>query len=188
MRIVALENPEATTSIDESPDEVRLTEVFLAEGPLLRKIVAGMGLGGADAEDVLQVVSVKCLRESSAFADRRQCLRWLVRVTTNECITEHRRRRRFLKQVPVLLERSGPALPSGPVESTLSAERLEAVRAALRDLDDDLLRPLVLRYFGDLSSAEIGESLQLPASSVRSLLRKGRLALAKALTKRGIDR
>ena len=59
---------------------------------------------------------------------------------------------------------------------------------ALRDLDDGLLRPLVLRYFCDLTSAEIGEILALPAPTVRSLLHKGRLALAKALMKRGVER
>ena len=51
-----------------------------------------------------------------------------------------------------------------------------------------LSKPLVLKYFCDLTSAEIGETLEMPASTVRSLLRKGRLALARALMKRGIER
>lgn len=70
----------------------------------------------------------------------------------------------------------------------MSAERLAAVHKALSDLDDGLLRPLVLRYFCDLTSAEIGEILDMPAPTVRSTLCKGRMALAKALMKRGIER
>ncbi|UCD53634.1 MAG: hypothetical protein JSW27_09585 [Phycisphaerales bacterium] len=55
-------------------------------------------------------------------------------------------------------------------------------------MDDEWLKPLVLRYFCDMKSAEIGQTLEMPASTVRSLLRKGRLALAQALMKRGIER
>lgn len=188
MEIVALENSEVTESVGRDPSGVRLAEAFLAERDLLRKVVAGLGLRGTDAEDVLQTVSVKCLREPSAFADRCQCRRWLIRVTTNECITEHRRRLRFRQQVPALVERGGRPTADGPVESAVSSEQIQAVQAALGNLDDELLRPLALRYFCDLSSAEIGDILQLPASTVRSLLHKGRIALAKALARRGIER
>jgi DNA-directed RNA polymerase specialized sigma24 family protein len=67
-------------------------------------------------------------------------------------------------------------------------EQRDAVQGALHDLADELLQPLVLRYFCDQSSAQIGEILSLPASTVRSALCKGRMALAKALMKRGIER
>lgn len=168
--------------------DVKPAEVFLAEMSLLRKIVAGLGLRGGDAEDVLQTVSLKCLHHAVAFANRAQCRRWLIRVTTNECITEHRRVGRFRKHATGLVERRSRTAPSGPVESAVASEQLEAVREALTSLDDEWLKPLVLKYFCDLSSAEIGEALEMPASTVRSLLRKGRLALAQALMKRGIER
>jgi len=95
---------------------------------------------------------------------------------------------RFRRHAVSIVERKCRPVASGPVESAVSSEQVEAVQQALRDLDDDLLRPLVLKYFCDLSSAEIGATLAMPASTVRSLLRKGRLALAKALMKRGIER
>ncbi len=181
MRIVAKDNSEPTGAIVE-PDAV-----FLAEVTLLRKVVAGLGLRAGDADDVLQTVSLKCLNHTPTFANRCQCRRWLIRVTTNECITEHRRRLRFRKHAASIAQRRPQPTANGPVQSAVSSEQLEAVQEALRDLDDDLLRPLVLKYFCDLSSAEIGETLDMPASTVRSLIRKGRLALARALTKRGIE-
>jgi RNA polymerase sigma-70 factor (ECF subfamily) len=188
VRIVAIENPDLTGSPRGQPADVRPAQVFLAEKALLRRIAAGLGLRSGDAEDVLQTVSLKCLRHARAFADRDACRRWLIRVTTNECVTEHRRVRRFRRHAGKLVERRRQSRPDGPVESALSAERLAAVQGALDSLDDGLLRPLVLKYFCDLTSAEIGEILDMPAPTVRSMLCKGRLALAKALAKRGIER
>jgi RNA polymerase sigma factor (sigma-70 family) len=167
---------------------VTVADVFLAERVLLRRVVAGMGLRAGDADDVLQTVSVKCLKQAGSFADRQQGLRWLIRVTANECITEHRRRRRFRKQVTAIIKHMARPAVGCPIENAVSSEQLEAVQEALRALDDEWLKPLVLRYFCDLSSAEIGEILGLPASTVRSLLCRGRMALARALMKRGVER
>ena len=124
----------------------------------------------------------------ASFANRCQCRRWLIRVTTNECLTEHRRIGRFRKHAAGIVEHRPRPTANGPVQNVVSSEQLEAVQGALRELDDEFLRPLVLKYFCDLSSAEIGETLDMPASTVRSLIRKGRLALARALMKRGIER
>ena len=168
---------------------IRPAEVLLGETARLRRVIAGMGLGVADAEDVLQVVSVKCLNGSPRFADRRQCLRWLIQVTTHECITEHRRRSRFRRRAEDLLRGASSQDPRiGPLERAEASERFEAVQGALRDLDEAVLRPLVLRYFSDLTSTEISELLGMPASTVRSTLRQARMALAKTLMNRGIDR
>ena len=183
MRIVANDNLDAAKPTGGDLAIVKPAEVFLAEAALLRKVIGGLGLRMGDADDVLQSVSVKCLNHVAVFANR-----WLIRVTTNECLTEHRRIRRFRRHVADIVERRPRPTTSGPLQSAVSSEQLEAVQETLRDLDEELLRPLVLKYFCDLSSAEMGETLDMPASTVRSLLRKGRLALAKALMKRGIER
>jgi len=188
VRIVANDNLDAAEPTGGDLATVKPAEVFPAETALLRKVVAGLGLRMGDADDVLQAVSVKCLNHAAAFTDRCQCRRWLIRVTTNECLTEHRRVLRFRKHAARIVERRPRPIAKGPVQSAVSSEQLEAVQEALRDLDDEILRPLVLKYFCDLSSAEIGQTLDMPASTVRSLIRKGRMALAKALMKRGIER
>ena len=188
MRIAANDNLDAAEPTGGDLATVTPAEVFLAEAALLRKVVAGLGLRAGDADDVLQAVSVKCLNHETAFTDRRQCRRWLIRVTTNECLTEHRRVGRFRGHAASIVEHRPRATANGPVQNAVSSEQVGAVQEALRDLDDKFLRPLVLKYFCDLSSAEIGETLDMPASTVRSLLRKGRMALAKALMKRGIER
>jgi DNA-directed RNA polymerase specialized sigma24 family protein len=45
---------------------------------------------------------------------------------------------------------------------------------------------MVLRYFCDLNSKQVGEILALSPSSVRSRLRQARIILAKGLLERGV--
>jgi RNA polymerase sigma factor (sigma-70 family) len=188
VRIVTAENSESIGPTRGEMTSFKPAEVFLAETALLRKVIAGTGLRASDAEDVLQAVSVKCLSHAAAFADRSQCRRWLIRVTMNECVTEHRRRRRFRRRAADVAENRPAPGAKDPAQDAISSEQRNAVREALCGLDDALLRPLVLKYSCGLSSAEIGQILSLPASTIRSALCKGRMALAKALVKRGIER
>ena len=72
-------------------------------------------------------------------------------------------------------------------EKVIVAEELEIVRESLQKLDDSLLGPVVLRYFCDFNSKEVGEILGLNPSTVRSRLREARMILAKRLLERGVE-
>ncbi|MFC1782914.1 RNA polymerase sigma factor, partial [Planctomycetota bacterium] len=68
-----------------------------------------------------------------------------------------------------------------PIAQAIRTEELEAVRKGLEQMEESLLGPIVLRYWLDLNSLEIGEILQLNPATVRSRLRQGRLNLAEQL-------
>ena len=76
-----------------------LMDVFLQELRLLKCIIAGMGFGHRDAEDIIQDVSVQVLKQQMASTSRSSALAWLKRVTVNKCISESRRRERFQRRV-----------------------------------------------------------------------------------------
>lgn len=186
--------------------ESNLMEVFSAELWRLKRIIAGMGLSASDAEDVLQDVSIRALKQcrggsrtavsrASRPRSRAGCprheesVKWLIKVTVNRCLMEHRRRRTFRRHASEILKRrletkkaSKPA-----VENVIVAEELEIVRESLQKLDDSLLAPMVLRYFCNLNSKEVGEILALSPSTVRSRLREARMILAKRLLERGVE-
>ena len=166
-----------------------LLDIFLAQQPRLRRIAAGMGLGASDVEDVLQDVSVKALKGPVNSQSKEQGARWLIKVTVNRCLMEHRRRKRFAGRACEILKRRSEIRASTEAtdEKVIQAEELEIVRENLQKLDAALLGPLVLRYFCDLNSKEIADILDLPASSVRSRLRDARMILAKDLWKRGVE-
>jgi RNA polymerase sigma-70 factor (ECF subfamily) len=148
-----------------------------------------MGLGASDVEDVLQDVSVKALKGFGKLQSKEQGIRWLITVTVNRCLTEHRRRKRFAGRACEILKRRSEIRASTKAtdEKVIQAEELDIVRENLQKLDGALLGPLVLRYFCDLNSKEIADILDLPASSVRSRLRDARMILAKDLLKRGVE-
>ena len=162
--------------------------VFLAEIERLKRIVAGFGLSSSDGEDVLQDVSIKALERSAENRTNKQYIRWLTKVTVNRCLTEHRRRRSFLRNARKILSRRAKSKVESirADEKTILAEELEIVRQSLKKLDDSLLAPVILRYFCDFNSNQIAEILGLKSSTVRSRLREARMKLAKHLLKRGV--
>ena len=115
--------------------------------------------------------------------------RWLITTTVNRCLTEHRRRfrhkaSRILRRRPDMAE--DLAEISGADRVGLS-EELEVVRRTLAELDPSLLLAVVLRYFCEMSSNEIAETMDWNASTVRSRLREARLILAGKLLQKGIE-
>jgi RNA polymerase sigma factor (sigma-70 family) len=166
-----------------------LTDVFLAERDRLKRIVAGMGLSASDGEDALQDVSIQALQRRDILAGKAESVRWLIKVTVNRCLIEHRRLRSFRCHAGEVLKRR-EEIGTQSVRAdgqAIAAEELEIVRETLQELDGSLLGPLVLRYFCALNSTEIGKILDLNQSTVRSRLREGRMILARQLMRRGIE-
>ena len=126
-------------------------------------------------------------RES--WVNNGEALAWLFRTTANRCRLEYRRRRVAIKQDQEiskrLLTRDLPC--TDPGRTAIKTEQVEAVIQALDELDQDLMTPLVLRYFCDLSSDQIGQSLQISASAVRTRLQQARLRLARQLIEKGLE-
>ncbi len=176
--------------MDEQAGESPLLTVFLRERECLKRIAAGMGMNSADADDVLQDVSLQVLKNGDRFEQENVMMRWLVRTTVNHCLSEHRRRfrrkaMRILKRRPDLgrvLDESG-----GTVERVGLSEELEIVRRTLVELDPSLLLIVVLRYFCDFDSKAIAEIVEMNASTVRGRLREARLILATRLSQRAIE-
>jgi RNA polymerase sigma-70 factor (ECF subfamily) len=166
-----------------------MVDIFLAQQPRLRRIAAGMGLDASDVEDALQDVSIKALKGPADSQSKEQSAQWLIRVTVNRCLTEHRRRRTFKRHTGEILKRRSQkdAASEPAAEKAVRAEELEIVRENLQKLDGALLGPLVLRYFCALNSKEIAEILDLPASTVRGRLRDARMILARKLQRRGLE-
>lgn len=186
-------NADFAKQADQAANELSagssLTDVFLAERERLRRIVAGMGLSASDGEDALQDVSIQALQRQDVFADKGENVRWLIKVTINRCLMEHRRRRSFQRHAgEILRRREEIGTQSDRMDAkAIAAEELEIVRETLQKLDGLLLAPLVLRYFCDLNSTEIGRILDLNQSTVRSRLLEARLVLARQLMRRGIQ-
>ena len=109
---------------------------------------------------------------------------WLFTVARNLSIDATRRQRtadgtqRALEADPVVRP-SGSAAPAST--AVLAAERATVVAAAIATLPEQQRVTLSMAAAGDLSSAEIGAALGVPAGTVRYRLSEARRTLAEAL-------
>ncbi len=78
----------------------------------------------------------------------------------------------YLAQVP-------DAAPN-PEQAAMASDRARRLRALIADLPESLREVLILREFGDLSYAQIAETLAIPTGTVMSRLARAREGLRKA--------
>ena len=125
----------------------------------------------SEAEDALQETFLKAYRSLGTYDPSRGAFTtWLYRITVNHCLSQRHRLARFL--------RSREQVDVG-VSTSLENELAEgqALHSALARLSPKLRAVLVLRFFLDLSYAEIAQVLAVPLGTVKSRLN---LALKKA--------
>ena len=147
----------------------------------LSRLAAALGIQGERRDDVLQEVYLSARAKSPAGLEDDALRRWLFQVTANQCRLEHRRRQRWGRVFEVLAFWRSDATG---VASSVRAEQLELtarVESALGNLSPLEREIVVLRYFCDFDSSQIGEMLSLPSATVRSHLAKARKQLARDL-------
>lgn len=137
-----------------------------------------------EAEDAAQEAFLRAYANLERYDPDRSFKTWILSITSNHCIDRLRRRRLVwlsLEEEPMMPH---PALTSdipGPEEAALTNERNVLVQGLLDDLNPDYRLAVVLRYWYDLSYAEIAEMLDTTESAVKSRLFRARQALAEHL-------
>jgi RNA polymerase sigma-70 factor (ECF subfamily) len=131
---------------------------------------------GAQAEDLAQETLLRAWRHFDALRGRDVNAQraWLLRALRHRAVEAWRRWR----QQPDTGD--GADRERAAADGTPSALRLD-VLAALGELDPDDREIVVLRYFLDLSSREIGEAIGRPEGTVRRRLSECRGRLAERL-------
>jgi len=114
-------------------NDLDIVEIYLSERSRLKRIIAGMGLNVVDCEDVLQNVSIKAMQQSIKLDAKQDVLRWLIKVTVNECLVEHRRRKSFLKKADEILKRKSK-IQTGPADKNAIQDIEEQLANATTDM------------------------------------------------------
>ena len=132
-----------------------------------------------DAEDVLQEVFIQVHKSLSTFQPSKGTFTtWLYRITVNHCLNRRRKRHLFV----LSLDEVSPALltdHTSSLESQLAEE--EATQQALGQLSEKLRTVVILRYYWELSYAEIAQILDAPVGTVKSRLNLALRTLHKKL-------
>lgn len=132
----------------------------------------------ADAEDAAQETFVRAYTRLGTYRPGGTFGAWLLAITSHWCI-DFLRRRRCVSLEAVGAEYTAPAVDDLPESLALRTERQLEVREWLACLPESYRRIIILRYWHDLSYAEIGAALGQPVSTVRMRLFRARQALGK---------
>jgi RNA polymerase sigma-70 factor (ECF subfamily) len=134
----------------------------------------------ATASDVTQAVFLKLFTRIKQFQGESEFTTWLYRLTTNACVDESRRRRRFL-QFGEGSEVREPHDTLSHDDALARAEAAREVKRAVAALRPKLRVVMLLKYFEELSYEEIAAVVGCSKGTVASRLNRGHTILARKL-------
>jgi RNA polymerase sigma-70 factor (ECF subfamily) len=130
--------------------------------------------------DVTQQVFLKLFTRIGQYQGEAEFTTWLYRLTTNACIDEQRKRRRFLQFGE---DSSGWEAPGrrSQEDAVARGEMAATVGRAIAALKPKLRVVMLLKYFEELSYEEIASVLGCSKGTVASRLNRGHKILARKL-------
>lgn len=154
--------------------------------PLL-SLVRSLGVHQTNVEDVVQDVLLKAFCQIHKFRGDSSMRTWLWQVAINTCRDHHRSPWRH--RAPLTNEAAEEPQPADqhrlgddPAHEVVAQkERRTAIRQGVLSLPRKLRAPVVLRFYHDLSGAEIAALLRCSESTVWSRIYAGLRALSSAL-------
>jgi RNA polymerase sigma-70 factor (ECF subfamily) len=140
-------------------------------------------LGGRpDAEDAVQQAFLRLYESRAQYDPKWRLSTWFYRILTNACVDELRRRRPLIP----LEEWDGTSV-EGSDHIVERSEMDRLLRAALTAVPLEARIVLTLYYADGKRYHEIGAIRGISVNTVKTHLRRGRLALRRALRARGVD-
>ena len=125
-----------------------------------------------DAEDVTQESFVAAYRSIRGYRGEGSLRGWLLRIATRQAFRRLSQRRSTTPIESVPEPRLADAREE-PTRVLVAGEERAAVRRAVAALDEPYREVVALRFFGDLSLAEVAETTGRPLNTVKTHLRRG---------------
>ena len=154
----------------QADSEQAFEAFFLQHKNLVFKTAYAITGDHKEAEDVLQEVFVKIWNSRNSFdAERGKPTTWLYRITVNQCISNHRKKK--TKSTSLEAEKDKSFNDPGILEDTIiqNSEHKNLIEN-IRMMNEIHKTVVVLRYFNELSYNEISEVLGIPLGTVKSRL------------------
>ena len=163
-------------------------------GSLFRYLCRMMGRP-EEAEDLAQEAFLRAYLSLASYDDTYRFSTWLFRIGTNLAINRLKAQKRIVSFDQFRRSHDGsidcedegvPDLPdladSGRPDLAFErAELCRAIRHCLDELPEPYRAVVSLRHLGDLSYAEIADSVGLPLNTVRTRLHRGRERLGECM-------
>jgi RNA polymerase sigma-70 factor (ECF subfamily) len=163
-------------------DEVRFTQWVSAHGKAVRGFLLAMVRRADLADDLTQEVFCRAWRARDRYREEGRSRAYLLRIADRLLRDRHRRLGPEQNLADEAWRQNEPAsrLPE-PSHVALLAEQTEQLAAAMDRLSPIQQRVLLLRYYGQLSFAEIAETTECPLNTTLTHCHRGLEALRKLL-------
>ena len=135
-----------------------------------------------DAEDAVQQAFLRLYEARGQYDPKWRLSTWFYRILTNTCVDDLRRRRPLIP-----LEEWDGSSVERPDHTLERSEREQLLQSALATIPPEARTVLTLYYGDGRSYQEIGAIRGVSVNTVKTHLRRGRLALRRALRARGVD-
>jgi RNA polymerase sigma-70 factor, ECF subfamily len=137
----------------------------------------------AEANEITQETFISALRSLSAYQEKQSFKAWLYTIALNHS-RSHLRKRKILERLRTTLTNIFQVETQkqiSPEETLIQSEKEAAIWSSLNQLDERHRTVVVLRYFHELSIAEISEILSVNEGTIHSRLHNAREKLRNAL-------
>jgi RNA polymerase sigma-70 factor (ECF subfamily) len=178
---------QATLAAAREGDEAAWQRLFEGLAPAVLGYLRASG--AAEPEDTMSETFLQVARDLGRFhGDERGFRAWAFSIAHHRLIDARRSLARRpavpVEEVPEPPGAAGHAPDAG--EQALARIGAEDVREVLETLSPDQRDVLLLRVLGDLSIAEIADSLGKRQGAVKALQRRGLAAVQRELERRGV--
>ena len=139
-----------------------------------------------EAYDLVQEVFIRAIREIRLFNEDFRIKAWLYRVTTNLCFNNVRNRKR--RSAILGAAKMADRKEADQILKIFNGQRHVEVLKSIEKLSNDHQKILLLRYYDDLSYAEISQVLQIKLGTVMSRLSRARNRLLSVMDRELLDK
>jgi RNA polymerase sigma-70 factor (ECF subfamily) len=149
------------------------------------------GVEHADRDDVFQAVFLRIHRAASQYEPDRPCHPWIFTIVANE-VRSHLKRRRIRQLIsaatpPAHHPEADPRDPAPDGERiAVARQTVERLEREIRGLPLPQREVLVLACVESLPLKDVAETLGLPLNTVKTHLRRARLALGEKLRRSAV--
>ncbi|WP_025028897.1 RNA polymerase sigma factor SigW [Caldalkalibacillus mannanilyticus] len=141
-----------------------------------------------EAEDIGQETFLRVYANLSRYDQTHKFSTWIYRIATNLCIDRLRKRQITYSLDQEVAATEGLDMYSqiadkakGPEAEVMTIELQNEVQQAIDQLPIKYKSIMILRYIEDLSLQEISEIIDLPVTTIKTRIHRGREALKKLL-------
>ncbi len=132
-----------------------------------------------EAEDAAQETFWRAFQAINRYDRQRPFGTWLLSIAAHYCIDQQRKRRLQTYELDEVAEETLPDPMPDPERTANQNEQDRLLRKLLESMSSQDRAVIILRYWYDFSEEEIGQSLSLTISAVKSRLHRARLLLAQ---------